>query len=141
MTALHLAAYYDHPRIVSRLIARGAAINDIDGTWRTALHIAVSLNNYGVLRLLLSCDSLNCTIMDSFDRSLVHFAACLGDICTLRVLVGANLKGLFAENLDNTGVTGIQYAQWRFLHNEEWAHSLVEPRDKNPLEWYLAFRS
>ena len=139
MTPLHIAAYYDQPSIVSRLLGNGASINDTDSTGRTALHIAISLNNYGVLRLLLCNLSLQCNLKDNFDRSVVHFAACLGDICTLRILTATHLKGLFADDRDNTGVTGIQYAQWRLLHNEEWANSVVEPQDPNPWAWYDAF--
>ena len=139
MTPLHLAAYYDHPSIVSRLLGNGASINDTDSTGRTALHIAISLNNYGVLRLLLCNSSLQCNIRDNFERSVVHFAACLGDICTLKILTASHLKGLFADDRDDTGVTGIQYAQWRLLHNEEWSNSVVEPQDPNPWAWYDAF--
>ena len=139
MTPLHLAVYYDQPSIVSRLLGNGASINDTDSTGRTALHIAISLNNYGVLRLLLCNPSLQCNLRDNFERSVVHFAACLGDICTLRILTASHLKDLFADDRDDTGVTGIQYAQWRLLHNEEWSNSVVEPQDPNPWAWYDAF--
>ena len=139
MTPLHVAAYYDQPSIVARLLGNGACINDTDSTGRTALHIAISLNNYGVLRLLLCNSSLQCNLRDNFERSVVHFAACLGDVCTLRILTASHLKGLFADDRDNTGVTGIQYAQWRLLHNEEWSNSVVEPQDPDPWAWYDAF--
>ena len=140
MTPLHMAAYYDHPDVVSRLLANGAQINDTDSSGRTALLIAISLNNYGVLRLLLNHSSLNCAVVDNYERNVIHFAACLGDICTLRILTATNLKGLYIDDKDNSGVAGIQYAQWRLLHHEEWSNSVVEPRDRDPLEWYLAFR-
>ena len=139
MTPLHVAAYYDQPSIVSRLLGNGASINDTDSTGRTALHIAISLNKYGVLRLLLCNSSLQCNLRDNFERSVVHFAACLGDICTLKILTACHLKGLFADDRDDTGVTGIQYAQWRLLHNEEWSNSVVEPQDPDPWAWYDTF--
>ena len=36
-------------------------------------------------------------------------------------------------------MTGIQYAQWRLLHNEEWSNAVVEPQDPNPWAWYDTF--
>ena len=140
MMPLHLAVHYDRPSIVSRLFANGASINDTDMTGRTALHIAISLNNYGVLRLLLSDASLQHHVRDNFDRTILHFAACLGDTPTLKILTAANLKGVFADEKDSSGVTAMQYAQWRLLSNEEWSNSVLEARDLDPFAWYLTFR-
>lgn len=140
MMPLHAAAYYDQPSVVSCLLANGAVINDSDATGRTALLIAISLNNYGVIRLLLSQKSLDYTIIDIFERGLIHFAACLGDVCTLKILSATSLRGLMTYDQDNSGVTGIEYAQWRLLHNKEWSRSVIEPPDPDPLEWYMAFR-
>lgn len=140
MLPLHLAAHYDRPSVVSRLIANGASINDTDMTGRTALHIAISLNNYGILRLLLSDASLQHHVRDNFERTILHCAACLGDTSTLKILTAANLKGVFADDKDSTGVTAMQYAQWRVLYNEEWSNSVVEARDLDPLAWYTTFR-
>lgn len=106
MMPLHLAVHYDRPSIVSRLITNGAYINDTDLTGRTALHIAISLNNYGVLRLLLSDASLQHHIRDNYERT-IHFVACLGDTPTLKVLTVTNLKGIFADEKDSTGVTAM----------------------------------
>ena len=140
MMPLHLAAHYDRPSIVSRLITNGASINVTEYTGRTALHIAISLNNYGVLRLLLSYASLQHHVRDNFERTILHFAACLGDTSTLSIMTAANLKGVFADDKDSSGATAMQYAQWRLLYNEEWSNSVVEPRDADPWAWYTTFR-
>ena len=139
MMPLHLAAYYDQPKIMSSLLRRGAAINDIDWTGRTALHIAISLNNYNVLRLLLGNACLQYAVRNQNARSIFHFAACLGDICTLNILAAANLTGLFADDKDSTGVTASHYAQSRRTNNEQWSNAVIEPLDEDPLMWYTAF--
>lgn len=47
------AARYNRPEIPSCLSRNGASVNDTDPNGRTILHAAISLNNYGVLRLIL----------------------------------------------------------------------------------------
>ena len=140
MMPLHAAAYYDQPSVISRLLANGAGINDTDITGRTALLIAISLNNYGVIRLLLNQRSLDYTVTDNYKRSIMHFAACLADTCTLHILSAATVRGVVPHEQDESGLMGIQYAQWRLLQNQEWSESVVEPPDPDPWEWYVAFR-
>ena len=53
MMPLLWAAHYDRPEIPSCFSRNGASVNDTDPNGRTILHVAISLNNYGVLRLIL----------------------------------------------------------------------------------------
>lgn len=120
MMPLLWAAHYDRPEILSWLSCYGASVNDTDPNGRTTLHIAISLNNYGVLRLILEHWPLLCSRADKNRRNLLHFAACLGDLCTMKILQAANLGGLEgADNVDCTGTTPLQYAQWRLMKNED----------------------
>ncbi|MCJ1456731.1 hypothetical protein MMC28_007095 [Mycoblastus sanguinarius] len=141
MTPFLWAAHYGRPDTVSFLLREGASINDTDPSGRTALHIAVSLNNYGVLRLLLNEESPPVLSRGHNGRNLIHFAACLGDVCTLNILQAASLQGLHVGSMDHTGVTGYEYALWRLIRNEDWSDSVVEPCDPDPKEWYIAFRA
>lgn len=142
MMPLLWAAHYDRPRILSCLSRLGASVHDTDPNGRTILHIAISLNNHGVLRLILKRWPLLCARADKSGRSFIHLAACLGDLSTLRILQRANLRGLEdANGGDYTGRTPLEYAQWRLMDNEQWSNLVIEPRDSDPLEWYDAFKA
>lgn len=143
MIPLLWAAHYDRPRILSCLTRLGASVHDTDPNGRTILHIAISLNNHGVLRLILKHWPLLCSRVDKSGRSFIHLAACLGDLSTLRILqTAANLGGLKdANGGDYTGKTPLDYAQWRLMDNEQWSNLVIEPRDSDLLEWYDAFKA
>ena len=142
MTPLLWAAHYDQPTIISCLSRLGAFVNDTDSNGRTILHIAISLNNYSVLRLILKHWPLLCSRTDENGRSVIHLAACLGDLSTLRILQTASLGGLKDLNGgDCTGRTPLDYAHWRLMDNEQWSNLVIEPRDQDVLEWYDAFKA
>lgn len=83
-----------------------------------------------------------CSRVDKSGRNLIHSAACSGDLSTLKILTTASLGGLKdADGPDCTGTTPSQYAQWRLVDNEQWSNLVIEPRDRDPLEWYDAFKA
>lgn len=142
MMPLLWAAHYDRPRVLSCLSRLGASVYDTDPNGRTILHIAISLNNHGVLRLILKYWPLLCSRVDKNGRSFIHLAACLGDLSTLKILQTAKLGGLKdANGGDCTGRTPLDYAQWRLMDNEQWSNLVIEPRDSDLLEWYDAFKA
>lgn len=119
MMPLLWAAHYDRPRILSCLSGLGASVHDTNSNGRIMLHIAISLNDHGVLGLILKHWPLLCSRADKMGRSFVYLTACLGDLPTLRILQTANLGDLKdANGGDCTGRTPLEYAQWRLMDNE-----------------------
>ena len=64
-TPLHIAALYGHRDVAAYLVRQNASINSSDDNGRTPLHYAARFNKPKVVDLLLGCDGIDVTAVDT----------------------------------------------------------------------------
>lgn len=106
-TPLMHAIWKKQTRSVKFLIDYNADINFISVHGTTALLWAIQYNHPQSIKMLLDLD-VNVHHMDKDQQGLLHYAALVGDLKTLRIIAGANLTGFDIEHRDITGHTPLQ---------------------------------
>jgi ankyrin repeat protein len=91
-TALHLAAFFDLPEVLSLLVERGAQVNHSGGsTCFTPLKVAVTRGSAQCAELLIASGA-DAMITDSSGFSLLHEAANIGSVEMVNILINAGCK-------------------------------------------------
>ena len=134
---LHDAVRCNRPANVQFLLERGANINAASKQGFTVLMFGVHFNAHETLKILLRDEALEYDVKNCDGYSVLDFAALLGDVETLHLLQSA--PEMTKINLDNSHA--LSHAQWRRDYNEAWSSRMIQPRDKDPVEWYSAFKA
>nr|XP_034839618.1 transient receptor potential cation channel subfamily A member 1 [Maniola hyperantus] len=113
MTPLHCAAMFDHPDIVSYLIAEGSDINPLDKERRSPLLLAASRAGWRTVHTLISIGS-DVELKDTNDRNVLHLIVMNGGrledfAATCRKRCEESLIHLLNEK-DNKGCSPLHYA-------------------------------
>ncbi|XP_070136353.1 transient receptor potential cation channel subfamily A member 1 isoform X2 [Drosophila bipectinata] len=103
MTPLHCASMFDHPDIVSYLVAEGADINALDKEHRSPLLLAASRSGWKTVHLLIRLGAC-ISVKDAAARNVLHFV----------IMNGGRLTD-FAEQVANCQT----HAQLQLLLNEK----------------------
>ncbi|XP_041563932.1 transient receptor potential cation channel subfamily A member 1 isoform X3 [Drosophila elegans] len=103
MTPLHCASMFDHPDIVSYLVAEGADINALDKEHRSPLLLAASRSGWKTVHLLIRLGAC-ISVKDAASRNVLHFV----------IMNGGRLTD-FAEQVANCQT----HAQLKLLLNEK----------------------
>ena len=106
-TALYFAAAFDHPKIVSLLLARGAKPDLPDRCGQTALHVAADRGSREVVTLLLGAGA-DANSQTSFGETPLMNAAMNGDVVIARALLAAGAK---REIRGDDGRTALDWAR------------------------------
>jgi ankyrin repeat protein len=85
--ALHLAARYNSPRVVQYLIDRGADLEVLDATNRTALQLAVSGNKSDDAAAVLIFGGANIEAEDGEARTPLYWAVVHQNVALTRLLI------------------------------------------------------
>ncbi|KAK3174216.1 hypothetical protein OEA41_001460 [Lepraria neglecta] len=139
---LHRATIRNHGPMSAVLLKKGADINATTSAGTTALHLALTSNTNEVLRTLLDNANLDYNVKDVYWGTLLHYAAYYADIETLDILKSKRLEELDIADKNGLedGYTAMQYASWRKDFNEKWSKALKQPRDDDPVRWYVALQ-
>ncbi|XP_045784987.1 transient receptor potential cation channel subfamily A member 1 [Maniola jurtina] len=113
MTPLHCAAMFDHPDIVSYLIAEGSDINPLDKERRSPLLLAASRAGWRTVHTLISLGA-DVELKDTNDRNVLHLIVMNGGrledfAATCRKRCEESLVHLLNEK-DNKGCSPLHYA-------------------------------
>eukprot|EP00050_Salpingoeca_kvevrii_P019158 m.83111 g.83111 ORF g.83111 m.83111 type:complete len:988 (+) comp8289_c0_seq1:291-3254(+) len=90
-----------------------SSINHRDASGNTALHWAISLRQADMVRLLLSCQSIDLKTVNTRGRTVFHEAARKGDleiVSELLTLEHVNIRALL-ELVDERSLTPVQHAE------------------------------
>lgn len=97
-------------------------------------------NAHETLRLSLRDKALDCDNKDSGGLSLLHYAAYFGDLETFHLLQSSHQMKKVNLNGNNFFDT-LRFVQWRRDNKEVRSHLVIQSPDKDPLEWYSAFKA
>ena len=141
-TPFHLAACAggcQATQCLASLLQVGADIDACNVWGGTALILSIRYRGRNSLKFLLDSGAKYCT-MDTNGRSLLNYAVFSGSISILSIMQRAGLHSLNIDLVDEYGRTAMQIAQWRRDFNAEWSIWYSLPEDKDPLEWFRAFK-
>nr|XP_026500855.1 transient receptor potential cation channel subfamily A member 1 [Vanessa tameamea] len=113
MTPLHCAAMFDHPDIVSFLVAQGSDINPLDKEMRSPLLLAASRAGWRTVQVLIRLGA-DVELKDVNNRNVLHLVVMNGGrledfAATCKNLCESSLTKLLNEK-DNTGCSPLHYA-------------------------------
>ncbi|XP_050360802.1 transient receptor potential cation channel subfamily A member 1 [Nymphalis io] len=113
MTPLHCAAMFDHPDIVSFLVAQGSDLNPLDKERRSPLLLAASRAGWRTVHVLIRLGA-DVELKDVNNRNVLHLVVMNGGrledfAATCRNLCETSLMKLLNEK-DNTGCSPLHYA-------------------------------
>ena len=86
LTALHHAAISSGDKLTRLLLAKGAHVDDVNNSNRTALHYAVERGDTEVLQEILR-NSPSLAVQDKYGMNPVHLAAYVGKLACLQLLI------------------------------------------------------
>ena len=107
-TALYIAAYSNHIKLVKLLLDFGADVNISTTFDSTPLHAASSRGNAGVVQLLIECGA-DVNVADKNGNTSVHMAVSKGHIDAICVLVKDALFNSMLKN--HAGETATEMAK------------------------------
>lgn len=113
-TALHHAAFYGFPKIVTLLLSHKTftELNAKHHKGVTALHVAAQHGHTEVLEVLLKQEQLEINAKDSAGWTALHFSASNGHVsCTEVLLRDTRFTEIFAKDKD--GMTAMDVAEHR----------------------------
>jgi ankyrin repeat protein len=135
-SALMEAVKCNAPEAVQLLLDHQADVNVIDHFGMNIFMQGVRHNSHAALEVLLDSDiHVVHSVCDSSQKTVLHWAAEVGDIKTLQILTRSPLKDLSVHDKTATGLTAIDVAEKR-LHMEK----LVFEKTPTDTEWLTAFR-
>ncbi|MFJ7974526.1 M48 family metallopeptidase [Peribacillus sp. NPDC096379] len=106
-TPLMIAASENDTETMLSLLSDGADINETDDYGQSALHQAVSYENYEIAKLLLE-KGATVDLVDSYDTTPLNFAAYMGNIKLVTLLLE---YGADPTKKDLDGLSAIDYAK------------------------------
>ncbi|KAH8415460.1 hypothetical protein KR222_000199 [Zaprionus bogoriensis] len=114
MTPLHCASMFDHPDIVSYLVAEGAEINALDKEHRSPLLLAASRSGWKTVHLLIRLGA-SIDVKDAAARNVLHFVIMNGGRLTDFAEQVANCQTqaqlqLLLNEKDHMGCSPLHYA-------------------------------
>jgi ankyrin repeat protein len=135
-SALMEAVKFNAPEAVQLLLDHQANVNVIDHFGMNPFMQGVRHNSHAALKVLLHSDiHVVHSVCDSSQKTVLHWAAEVGDIKTLQILTRSPLKDLSVHDKTATGLTAIDVAEKR-LEMEK----LVFEKTPTDTEWLTAFR-
>jgi len=135
-SALMEAIKFNAPDAVQLLLDHQANVNVIDHFGLNPFVQGVRHNSHAALSVLLRSDTrVVHSVRDSSQKTVLHWAAEVGDTKTLRILNRTPLEGLSVYDKTATGLTAIDVAEKR-LEMEK----LGFEKTSTDTEWLIAFR-
>jgi ankyrin repeat protein len=135
-SALMEAVKFNAPEAVQLLLDHQANVNVIDHFGMNPFMQGVRHNSHAALEVLLhSGIHVIHSVCSSSQKTVLHWAAEVGDIKTLQILTRSPLKDLSVHDKTATGLTAIDVAEKR-LEMEK----LVFEKTPTDTEWLTAFR-
>ncbi|CAH1795593.1 unnamed protein product [Owenia fusiformis] len=103
-TPLLCASWKGHSKTVRFLLDHGAQIAEVDCSLKTCLHWATECNNYETLTTLLQFEGM-CNLIerrDQSDQTVLHYAATLGNIEAVQLLLDKGARPGSKDQEDKT---------------------------------------
>ena len=116
-TPLRLSACHNRAATTATLIQHGADLNMVERFGQTPLHGAVFENSHEAITQLLAAGA-DYTLQTTSGNTIMHWAANEADQQTLKILSGAQMRGVDANAKNADGVTATELAATRCEHDE-----------------------
>ncbi|KAJ5078491.1 palmitoyltransferase hip14 [Anaeramoeba ignava] len=101
LSAIHLAAQYNHPLLLHIFVQEGISVNDLDGQSRTALHWGAIQGNISIVRYLTQ-QNCNLNLQDNDGCTALHWAALMSHSEITILLIKAFADVSIRDNFDQT---------------------------------------
>jgi ankyrin repeat protein len=118
-TALHIAAKYNQAEIIHFLLKRGAALNAINKSFNTSLHVAIMCNASNAVSALMQYTDLLIAEQNKEAKTPLHIACCYGRSDFIDLLLSNRTtkdKIALLNMQDIQGMTPLHYASLQNKH-------------------------